>query len=141
MENLYSAVKAAVFIAYGGRIVCASVIYKNQLIIAQRLGNHAFNAFAQVLFCIEDWNNYRNFHTLFLGAGGLAVPARGRLSKKSNIPQRGSRIRFWPCIGVRSISVSRGLFGRPGALSVLVIIHYANTKDKYNFVSLPCITL
>ena len=70
VENPYSAVKTAVFIAYGGRIVCASVIYKNQLIIAQRLGNHAFNAFAQVLFCIEDWNNYRNFHTLFLGAGG-----------------------------------------------------------------------
>ena len=70
VENLYSAVKAAVFIAYGGRIVSASVIYKNQLIIAQRLGNHAFNAFAQVLFCIEDWNNYRNFHTLFHGAGG-----------------------------------------------------------------------
>ena len=31
----------------------------------------------------------------------------GSLSEKSNIPQCESRIRFWPCIGVRSISVSR----------------------------------
>ena len=37
-----------------------------------------------------------------------------RLSEKSNILQWESRIRFWPCIGVRGISVSRGLFGRPG---------------------------
>ena len=32
----------------------------------------------------------------------------GRLSEKSNIPQRESKIRFWPCIGVRGILVSRG---------------------------------
>ena len=38
----------------------------------------------------------------------------GRLSEKSNIPQRESRIRFWPCVGVRSILVSRGLLGQPG---------------------------
>ena len=38
----------------------------------------------------------------------------GRLSEKSNIPQCESRIRFRPCIGVRSISVSRGLFGQSG---------------------------
>ena len=39
---------------------------------------------------------------------------RGRPSQKSNIPQRESRIRFWPCIEVRSILVSRGLLGQPG---------------------------
>lgn len=39
---------------------------------------------------------------------------RVRLSEKSNIPQRESKIRFWHSIGVRGISVSRGLFGRPG---------------------------
>ena len=38
----------------------------------------------------------------------------GRLSEKSNIPQWESRIRFRPCIGVRSVSVSRGLFGQSG---------------------------
>ena len=25
-----------------------------------------------------------------------------------------ARIRFWPCVGVRSILVSRGLLGQPG---------------------------
>ena len=42
------------------------------------------------------------------------MSTKGRLSEKSNIPQCESRIRFWPCIGVRSISVSRGLFGKSG---------------------------
>ena len=37
-----------------------------------------------------------------------------KLSEKSNTPQCESRIRFLPCIGVRSISVSQGLFGRHG---------------------------
>ena len=37
-----------------------------------------------------------------------------RLSEKSNILQWESRIRFWPCIVVRSILVSRGLLGQPG---------------------------
>ena len=36
-----------------------------------------------------------------------------RPSLESNIPQRESRIRFWPCIEVRIILVSRGLLGQP----------------------------
>ena len=46
------------------------------------------------------------------------MSTKGRLSEKSNIPQCESRIRFWPCIGVRSISVSRGLFGKSGGIMI-----------------------
>ena len=42
-----------------------------------------------------------------------------RLSENSNIPQCESRIRFRPCIGVRSILVSRGFFGQSAPLTRL----------------------
>ena len=44
----------------------------------------------------------------------MAQDLQRGLSEKSNIPQRESRTRFWLCIGVRSISVSRGFFGQSG---------------------------
>ena len=47
---------------------------------------------------------------LFFGSyKSYSTGSWGRLSEKSNIPQWESGIRFWPCIGVRSILVSRGL--------------------------------
>ena len=54
---------------------------------------------------------------------------RGSLSEKSNIPQRESRIRFRPCIGVRSISVSRGLFGQSGGPLELALRALQSQKD------------
>ena len=42
-----------------------------------------------------------------------------RLSENSNIPQCESRICFRPCIGVRSILVSRGFFGQSAPLTRL----------------------
>ena len=44
-----------------------------------------------------------------------------RPSQKSNIPQRESRIRFWPCIEVRIILVSRGLLGQPGGETICIM--------------------
>ena len=59
---------------------------------------------------------------------------RGRLSEKSNIHQRESKIRFWPCIGVRSVSVSRGLFGQCFILNDLSG-KYSLSTDKLHFAS------
>ena len=58
-----------------------------------------------------------DFFIMYLFFGSYKSYSTGswrRPSQKSNIPQRESRIRFWPCIEVRSILVSRGLLGQPG---------------------------
>lgn len=48
---------------------------------------------------------------------GDAEPDRGRLSEKSNIPQRESRIRLRSCRGVRSTLVSQGILRQSDELS------------------------
>ncbi len=46
------------------------------------------------------------------GPSSIGFLPSPRLSENSNIPQCESRIRFRPCIGVRSILVSRGFSGQ-----------------------------
>ena len=61
---------------------------------------------------IEDDSN--NF-----GSSSIGFLPSPRLSENSNIPQCESRIHFRPCIGVRSILVSRGFFGQSAPLTRL----------------------